>query len=305
MIDDYLRLLGAPPRAGLDGPPSVELLSRLHRAHVERVAYTNLCILLGQPGTTDQQDSVRRILRGGGGYCFHLNGALGWLLEQLGFRVTMHRGYAAGDDAWAGDPAEIGLNHLALVAHDLPTAACPAGSWLVDAGLGDAIHEPLPLVVGDHQQGPFTFGLGPAVGRTGWRLRHHDAGSFAAMEFEAEPAPLTAFGAKHEELSTSASSPFTGTFTAQRRDADGVDVLRGCHLIRIDGSGRTERDVTDPSDWAELVRDRFGLSAELAAALWPRVFAAHLDWLARRDSEPSTATLPADPAVVGYGAAAR
>jgi N-hydroxyarylamine O-acetyltransferase len=310
MIEDYLRLLGVAARPGLDGSTSVELLSRLHRAHVERVAYTNLCILLGRPGSTDQQASARRILRGGGGYCFHLNGALGWLLERLGFRVTMHRGYVASDEAWSSGPAEVKLNHLALVVHDLPTRACPSGSWLVDAGLGDALHDPLPLVVGEHRQGPFTFVLGPAAGREGWRLRHHHAGSFGAMEFEAEPVTLAAFSQAHDELSTSAGSPFTGVFTAQRRDAEGVDVLRGCSLIRIDGSGRTERDVTDPNDWTALVRDRFGLSVELAATLWPRVSAAHLAWLARRDRAPLAAAVArpaveAAPADAVQGAATR
>ena len=36
-------------------------------------------------------------------------------------------------------------NHAAVVVHSLPTEANPGGRWYVDAGLGDVLHEPLPL----------------------------------------------------------------------------------------------------------------------------------------------------------------
>jgi arylamine N-acetyltransferase len=210
----------------------------------------------------------------------------------------------AGDDEWSAAPHEVTLNHLVLVVHELPTDSCPEGAWLVDAGLGDAIHEPLPLVEGEHRQGPFRFALGAAAGRTGWRLRHHHAGSFAAMEFEAAPAVLADFDEVHRDLSTSATSPFTGTFTAQRRDEDGVDILRGRHLIRIDSAGRVERDVADLDGWIEVVRESFGLSGRLAEALWPRVAAAHRDWLARQDADPPAPTQPTGPANALQDAAA-
>jgi N-hydroxyarylamine O-acetyltransferase len=277
MIEEYLRLLGVPVGSG----PSVEQLAALHRAHIERVAYTNLSVLRGEAGGTDRPASVARVLAGGGGYCFQLNGAFSWLLEGLGYRVTMHRGYVADAGAWAAGAHLVGLNHLVLVVHDLPAPDCPAGGWLVDAGLGDAIHAPLPLVEGEHRQGPFAFRLGPATGRAGWRLGHHHAGSFEAMEFETATARLADFDRAHHELSTSPQSSFTGTFTAQRRDAAGIDILRGRHLVRIDAGGRVDRDVTGPDEWSALLESRFGLAPRLTRTLWPRVARAHQDWLAR------------------------
>ena len=41
--DAYLRRLGVEPE-----PPSLDLLCRIHRAHVERVPYETLWIQLGQ-----------------------------------------------------------------------------------------------------------------------------------------------------------------------------------------------------------------------------------------------------------------
>src|SRR5689334_23266640 len=78
-IPGYLRRL----RLGhLEGrAPSVEGLHLLHRAHAELVPYENVEIWLGRPTTVDPAESVSRILRGRGGYCFHLNGAFSALLE--------------------------------------------------------------------------------------------------------------------------------------------------------------------------------------------------------------------------------
>ena len=44
-------------------------------AHLERVPYETLDIVLGKPPGIDPLASARRILGGRGGYCYHLNGA--------------------------------------------------------------------------------------------------------------------------------------------------------------------------------------------------------------------------------------
>src|SRR5262245_20980864 len=88
MITAYLSRLGLPLE-----PPSVDYLFALHRAHVSNVTYSNLQIMRGTPTPIEPEESVRAILAGYGGYCFHLNGAFSWLLRELGFSVTRHRGY--------------------------------------------------------------------------------------------------------------------------------------------------------------------------------------------------------------------
>src|SRR6185437_6975860 len=128
--DAYLARLGVEAE-----PPSVEALFRIHRAHVERVAYETLWIHLGQQWKVDVDDSVARIaMQRRGGYCFHLNGALSELLRTLGYNVVRHVGGVHGP---AGAMETEMANHLVLTVHDLPNEGNPSGVWYVDAGLGD------------------------------------------------------------------------------------------------------------------------------------------------------------------------
>ena len=132
-------------RLGLDAePPSVEALFRIHRAHVERIPYETVWIHMGDRWTVDASNSVARIATGArGGYCFHLNGGLSELLRSLGYDVVRHVGGVHGPDG----PIEwVMTNHLVLTVNGLPTEPNPGGIWYVDAGLGDGLYEPLPLL---------------------------------------------------------------------------------------------------------------------------------------------------------------
>ncbi|BFV55828.1 arylamine N-acetyltransferase [Kitasatospora sp. CMC57] len=275
VVDLYLRRLGV----ARPGRPTVEGLFVLHRAHVERVPYETLEIQLGRPTTIEPADSVRRILAGRGGYCFHLNGAFAALLTALGYRVTWHVGGVQADPA---RPAGADANHLAL------TVECEGRRWFADTGLGDALHEPLPLGEGTYRQGPFTFGLGPSVvAPGGWRFSHDPRGSFPGMDFRQEPATQADFVERHTWLSTSPDSPFAGPSCALRRDAGGTDTLRGLVLARTGSAGRTETELLEPADWFAALADVFGLTLpELGRAdrdrLWRKVHSAHLGWVAEQ-----------------------
>src|SRR3954463_7693768 len=87
-------------RLGLDAePPSADALRRLHRRQVERVPYETLWIHAGERWGIDPVEAMTRIaLHGRGGYCYHLNGALGLLLRSLGYSVHGHVGGVHGAD---------------------------------------------------------------------------------------------------------------------------------------------------------------------------------------------------------------
>jgi N-hydroxyarylamine O-acetyltransferase len=269
-----------------DDAPSAAALRRLHEAHTERVAYEALEIQLDRPTTVDPHDSAARILgRHRGGYCFHLNGAFSLLLAALGYDVVWHR---AGVQV-ATDPGPVGAgiaNHLALTVHGLPSADNPGGDWLVDVGLGDALHGPLPLVAGTHVQGPFRYGLRPSdVEPGGWRWDHDPRGSFVGMDFRPGRATQDDFRARHEYLSTAPQSPFVRTCTVQRRDAGGVDELTGCVLRRLGDGDAPKRTLETSAEWYGVLRDVFDLplddlTAAEREALWARVRTAHEAWLA-------------------------
>ena len=281
-VDAYLARLRIPD----PGPPSAAALRVLHEAHVERIPYEALEIQLGRATSVDPHEAAARIVeRGRGGYCFHLNGAFSLLLEVLGYDVVWHRaGVQNHSDA---APVGAGIaNHLALTVHGLPDAAAPAGDWLVDVGLGDALHGPLPLVEGEYAQGPFRFVLSPsAVEPGGWRWEHDVRGCFAGMDFRPGRATTADFAARHAFLSESPDSPFVRICSVQRRDAAGVDNLTGCMLHRIDDGDPAPRSLDTRAEWFEALADLFDLpltdvGAREREALWARVRAAHEAWLA-------------------------
>ena len=270
LIGAYLSRLGLSH----PGPPSVENLHALHTAHVERIAYETFDLYLGRPPGIDPVASAERIAHlGRGGYCYHLNGAMSVLLEALGYRVSRH---VAGVQVGPDHPARATGNHLALVVDGLPSRESPDGRWMVDVGLGDALHAPLPLRTGRHQQGPFIYALQPWA--TGWRLDHDPRGSFLGVNFTTEPSTMDAFAGWHTYLASSPDSRFVATATAQRRDASGVDILRGCLFTRIAANGGYRRLVTDRDAWFQLLADRFGLTFDefdgaTRNTLWERVSA--------------------------------
>jgi arylamine N-acetyltransferase len=269
-------------RLGIDrisGQPSAELLFALHRAHLERVAYEALHAQLGQVPGIDPAEASARIIGGRGGYCYHLNGAFAGLLAALGFKVTRHR---AGVQPRFEDPPGVLGNHVAL------TVRVEAREWLVDVGLGDGFHEPLPLRAGVYDQGPFSYALAPSdVVPGGWRFTHDPRGSFPRMDFARETVGMDAFAEKHAWLCTSPESSFVRTCAVMRRDAKGVDALTGCVLRRIDASGETMTHLTDERDWYAALADVFHLTlADLGPedrdTLWRKVQAGHEAWLAQR-----------------------
>jgi N-hydroxyarylamine O-acetyltransferase len=277
-MDAYLHRLEVDAEA-----PSVDALFRIHRAHVDRVPYETTWIHLGEQWSIDSDAAVERIARRGrGGYCFHLNGSLARLLSMLGYDVSLHIGGVHGPE-----PGEQDLtNHLVLLVDGLATNDNPGGTWYVDAGLGDALYEPLPLRAGTYEQGPMTFVLEETPGGVGdWHFAHDPAGSFPGMNFRAAVATIDEFAPRHQVLSTSPDSGFVKTVTAQRRKQDAVTSIRALTHSTRDSSGTTTTFVMDRDEWFALLADEFllpldGVDAEAKERLWRSACNSHEEWAA-------------------------
>ena len=265
-------------RLGLQGePPSADALQRLHRRHVERIPYETLWIHSDDPWGIDPADSVIRIAQHGrGGYCYHLNGAFAELLQSLGYDVHRHVGGVHGPDG--PDLQSVG-NHLVLTVRGLPTDANSNGVWYVDAGLGDALHEALPLVKGTYQQGPFLLTLDQTAPDT-WHLTHDPKGGFPGMAWTTPDARWTDFAAQHAWLSSSPESGFVRIAMSQCRNAGGVDVVRGLFVICVAKERTKTGPITDRHDWFAALRDlcHFPLDTtrpDTLDRLWERTLASH------------------------------
>ena len=78
-------------RIGYDGPrtPTLDTLNDLMSAHVQRVPFENLDVLLGRGIMLEPAALQQKIVYGRrGGYCFEQNGLFLLVLTQLGFDVT-------------------------------------------------------------------------------------------------------------------------------------------------------------------------------------------------------------------------
>ncbi|MBC6446462.1 arylamine N-acetyltransferase family protein [Actinokineospora xionganensis] len=272
--DAYLTRLGlrTPPPATLD------TLRELHRAQVEKIPYETVWIALGEQRTVDPLDSLRYLLRGRGGYCYHLNGAFSTLLAWLGFDVHWRVGGVQGGK---GDEPGITANHLVIEVHGLD-----GGPWMVDAGLGDGLYDPIPLAEGVYEQAPYTFALRPSeVVPGGWRLDHDARGSFIGMDFAPAQAKVDDFLAKHDHLCTSPDSGFVRVVTVSNRDAKTIRELRGRLYKETNADGVTHTEIADRGDYFGLLGDVFGLplpeiGADRRDALWARLCVDHEQYVA-------------------------
>jgi len=282
LVDAYLAFLGYDDRPAA----TVESLAELHRRHLARLPYENLEIMLGRPPSVDPLDSLARVAGvGRAGYCFHQNGVLEAALLGLGFTVSRRGGHVwtTDDDRWSGS-----LNHLVLVVSGLPTEDNPHGRWWPDVGLGDAIAEPLPLAVGDHEQGGFSYAI-TDVRDDGWSFRADPTGSFAGLETGAAPS-LTEVAECHATLSTPPDGRFSRVLVVQRRMPEHVDVVRGCLAHTITPDGQTERELATYDEWRDALADGCGLSLAGVAddelrALFERQLVAHRSFMETRALE--------------------
>lgn len=274
---DYLRRLGIDEAL----PPTLDSLRLIHRAHQEHVPYENLGIMLGPAPSVDPAACLERIGRvGRAGYCLHQNAALELVLRDLGFDVERRHGHVWTNPDHRHDPD---LNHLVVVVSGLPTPDNPGGRWWPDVGLGEAFRDPLPMIAGEYADGPFCYRI-DEIRADGWSFTQDPSGSFTGLEVTGRPTdPVTVLEA-HAVLSTPPDGHFARLLVVQRRDAGGLETVRGCVATRIDAGGRHETDLTAYDDWrAALVA--IGLSLEGVAdddlrGLFERSLAVHEAWVA-------------------------
>jgi N-hydroxyarylamine O-acetyltransferase len=280
MIEGYLR------RLGIDGRPEAtyETLVDLHHRHLDTLPYENLSIMLAaigavaSPDSVDPKETLDRVGAGGNtGYCFHHNGLVSLVLEELGFDVVRRPGQLIETTGPSGQ-----LDHLAFEVRGLPTAANPGGRWWPDLGFGDAFREPLPLVEGHHRQNGFVYRL-VRVGEAGWTFHHDPSGSFHGNLVRGV-VDLDEVAARHPELSTP-PGPYTSKLVVQRRDATGADTVRSIRHTRI-GEGASTRELWDFAEWSAALEglglSLAGVEEDVLRELHERQAAGYDDWLLTR-----------------------
>ncbi|MBV9992446.1 MAG: arylamine N-acetyltransferase [Alphaproteobacteria bacterium] len=260
-IDRYLRRIGIDVRPR----PDLEGLRALHRAHLRAIPYENLDVQLGRPVTIERKPTLEKILeRGRGGWCYEMNGTLGWALEALGFNVTRLAGAVmreAFGDQFAG-------NHLVLLVE------LPEGLYFADVGFGDGPLEPFRVAEGTFSCNGFDFNLG-RLDETWWRLHNHPYGGAKSFDVTLAPADEAQLAGMCHRLQTEDWSPFVQNLVAQRHTPEGLVVLRGRVVRKVTPAGCTDRILDNADELVRFLDEAFAIREPEAASLWPRICARH------------------------------
>ena len=247
-VTRYLR------RIGYDGPLTGDhdTLAALQRAHLLAVPFDALDCHLGNRVTVEPVDAYRKVVEHGrGGYCFELNGLFAWLLEQLGFAVTLLAAQPAiGDDRYALPDAHLTLR----VDLDRP--------WLVDVGFGRFAIEPLRIDTEDVQVcGGVRLRVVPDG--AGLRAEQLDTGDDPnAYRFTLAPRSREFFVERCHAYSTDPGSPFVRSGSVQQIFADGWVGVRRDKLSGRRGDRELDRPLAGEADWRAELERWFGLVVE-------------------------------------------
>ncbi len=213
------------------------------------VPFENLDIPLGNPIAISLPAFYAKIVaRRRGGFCYELNGLFGWLLEQLGFRVTRLSAGVYGD----GQPGPE-FDHLTLLVET-------EDRLLADVGFGDSFVEPLRLDGSVAAAGSGT--LYRLTGADSQRvLERQKPGSDWEPQyaFTLQSHHLDEFGPRCHWTQTSPESGFTRKVSCSLATPDGRLTLANRRLITTTGQARTEREVTSMDEYRTLLKTHFGI----------------------------------------------
>jgi N-hydroxyarylamine O-acetyltransferase len=259
-LDDYLA------RIGFNGQPKpdLECLSAIHRQHLLQIPYENLDVQLGRPLDLEIERIFDKLVhQHRGGWCYEMNGLLGWALSEIGFDVMRMSGgvmRSVGGDEMLG-------NHLVLAVQlDRP--------YIADVGLGNGLVEPVPL-----ESGPITQEYRECsfeeIEDGYWRFRNFPGALPLDFDFRYEPADESVLSETCQRLQSDPESKFMQNLLCMRLHPDGTRFLVGKMLFTFSGLESSRQLLDSPEALRGTLSTIFGLHDIPVAELWPRVVARH------------------------------
>ena len=263
-LETYLnRIMYTGPRHA-----TLETLCAVQAAHLSAVCYENLDIHLGHTLPLGASAAYQKIVvERRGGWCYEMNALLAWALKEIGFRVTLLSSGVLRPGGVTPDG-----DHLLLC------VTIKGLEYLVDAGFGDGAIEPLPLIEGTYQRGFLEY----RIERDGeyWIMRNPPSSNTAGFRFQNEPRAMTDFAERCADLQTNPESGFVRTTVCQRITSDALYTLRGAVLTTLTAAGNSQRILETALDYNATLLETFNLKLPEVDALWEKIWARHLEWIA-------------------------
>ena len=261
-LSDYLA------RIDYQGQPAVtlECLNALHRQHLLHVPYENLDVQLGRPLDLEMERIFDKIVRRRrGGWCYEMNGLLGWALGEIGFDVMRMAGgvmRSQGGDSMLG-------NHLVLAVHlEQP--------YIADVGLGNGLIEPTPLRVGPISQEFRNCSL-EQIEDDYWRFHNFPGALPLDFDFRYVAADEALLAESCAQLQSDPDSKFMQNLICMRLHPDGVRFLIGRMLFTFSGPESKQKLLESAEELSRTLSEAFGLEDMPVDELWPRVVARHAE----------------------------
>jgi N-hydroxyarylamine O-acetyltransferase len=245
--------------------PDLATLRAVHRAHLYAIPYENFDVQLGRPVTTDPIAAFDKLVtRRRGGWCYEMNGLLGWALGEIGFDVTR---MAGGVMRVVRGDVVIG-NHLVL------KVEVDGRPWIADVGFGDGALDPYPLepAAFDSEDYPFRLEL---QDDGFWRFHNHPFGGAPSFDFQDTPAAEEQLAERCAWLQTSPDSNFVLNAVAQRHRPGRLLMMRGRVLRAATPAGTQDRLIDSADEYVAVLKNEFDLDLPEAAGLWPKIVARH------------------------------
>jgi N-hydroxyarylamine O-acetyltransferase len=228
----YLDRVGQP---GVDHA-SVEVLYRLHAAHVRSIPFENVDVILGtHAGLGLDAIQTKLVRRQRGGYCFEHALLFAAVLERLGFEVERRI-------------ARVQPHKSGPRTHMLLAVRVDGQEFLADVGFGAGMLHPMPLKDGAVvDQGGWDHRLTQDGDR--WTLEKRTADGWIPQHAStSEPQRPIDYEVAHHYVATHPNSPFSTKLVVMRL-ADGVSRrLVGTTLATEYADGRTIRRELAPAD---------------------------------------------------------
>ena len=227
---------------------SLETLIALHLAHLRTIPFENLDIHLLRPISLSLPKIYTKVIEHRrGGFCYELNSLFAWLLEQLGFDVTLLSARVYSDDKLGPE-----FDHLLLqVKLDQ--------NFIADVGFGDNFLEPLLLDTDTGKiQGDLTYSIvNSGSGKALQRQQGEDLESIYA--FTLSPRNIEDFADMCHFQQSSQDSSFTQKTVCSKVIPEGRITLSNRLLIKTENGNRMETAVESVEVYGQRLKQHFDI----------------------------------------------